>query len=549
MSTPSNATPLAEPLRSYLLQWRGARSIFPRRHESHLLSVLRQLTAFTQSNAPLVPGLDACIVQASGLRAVRMPSIAKRSIVLWVFAVLILLPLSVASLFVFQFPYDFDSDLVTVATAIVILDAILIPVVALRYLRRRRNARLGIRTPDTKSHDEGQKRVKLREGSGGRILMVAGVTLVLGLYNAAILASATLGMSELAIGLGIFEAVLLFIVLGYGGANRMPGLRLRAQARLQGHAVPTGQVAIYMALRERLRNGQQLSEAMAEMSVFFPAQVAGQLRAAEASGNVAECLHRLGDDLVAKGHARRKAPIQRVYLVFALLLAAILCTFLMLKVVPVLREIHEEFGSELPASMKQLIGVGDFLLYNWPHVITCAALALIVYLFLTRRVPVVKRYLSRLALRLPIIGPAVRYRNAAIAAQVLQELVRAEVPLPEAMHTTARAGLVPAFADTFAHWQSQAEAGATLSECAERGGAMPRGFANLARLGEHADALPEAMGHAAAMYGALADRAENLLRTVSYPIALAPVAALVYWISVAFYETISGMSDALFYSL
>lgn len=527
---------------AYLMRSRGVRRLRRRRREQELLQLLRQLATFTQGNAPLVPGLNACVAEA----AVPLPALSPPNYVgryLKYAIILVLVTIDALALSQLIASRHYDEDVVYLVAGVLPLNLAFVGFLLLRWLRGGAN-RLIARGVIANEPPNAYAPAPPRTG-GSRILAIIGTTLLLALYNAAIVAAAALWQYPLAIGLAILE--LCFLAVGLLGM--LPGLasalRMRIDLSLHREVIPTGNLANIMALRERLRNGQQLSEAMAGMHRLFPPDVAGRVRAAEASGRVAICLRDLYEEMTAKTKAEHKFAAQRIYLFLVVVLSLILMAFLLIKVTPV----FTEMTGDLPPHMRLIMKGGDFIAYRWPDLVMGFSLVTIVGLLCTRRIKLTQRLIAHVTLRLPVLGPALRFRHAAHATRVLHELTRAGLPLPKVLRTTSCAGLSPVFADAFVHWQRQAEAGASLAECASHGGPMPRGFASLVRLGEVGDALPEALAHATTLYEALAQRAEHLVRTLAYPLGLAPVAGLVYLFATAVFSTLSGLSDELFYSL
>lgn len=217
--------------------------------------------------------------------------------------------------------------------------------------------------------------------------------------------------------------------------------------------------------------------------------------------------------------------------------------------VPIFREILKDFDGVLPAKVRSLDLLADFLHYRWPWVVIALSLGVTLWVMVYRGMPAVRWGLSRGALVVPVLGPARRYRNAAKASEILAGLVDTGMPLPEALGYTAEGGVSPAFARELQRWRAGAERGESLAACAAGSVVMPRGFSALLTLGEQGNCLTEVLGHAAAQYGALADRAETDWRAVSYPLALAPFAFSTFYIVSGFFEAVSSISDTLFYAL
>lgn len=544
-------------LADYLARSTGCRKRMRRAHEDEVLRLLRHLATMARGNAPLVPGLNACAADIaiprnlSGLpRGAAHPS-QHSARVRWALACCALL---IGNVFLVGLHFEFRHELrraswgdEALVMMLAVLNTIGIGSMVLIWLRGRgdramaRHYAAGLPASRFPVASEG--------GNARRWVRLVVLTVAATLYLFAIFSAIVLE----AIGLGIFLAILggvpLLVTLSGRVSSGLSTFKSRVSLMSRGVSVPTGSALNLLALRERLLRGQQLSEAMAALSQVFPPYMAGRVRAAEASGCVSDCLQALGDDYSAEIKSSHAHLARRAYVALVMLICAFFTSFLLIKVVPVMVEVYEDFYSALPWNMKALVSLGDFAVYRWPHVVVVLSSLVVVWLVLSRRIRITRLLISRVALLVPVLGRALRLRQATQAARMLHDLTRAQVPLPEALNTVANAGLSPAFAAAFAGWKTRAEAGASLSECAEGDRIVPKGFAALVRLGEVGDALPEALAHAAEWYDALARRAEQTLQTVAFPIYLAPVAGMVYFVATAFFEMLAGLTDALFNTL
>lgn len=514
-----------------LLDWPGPRYLRWGNLRRDRLIVLRHLAALSKTNASLVGGLEACAEEEAPRRGWRPRQTAERprgagSAIRRLLGLALFILLNgflVSSLIEFG-----QRDAVVMGAGVTFIAVEMIS--ALAYLAWWR---------------EGQPKSR-----GSVVITVPrwakwlGWGLVLLAYNAGVAGLVLNELEVVAAPLVLVECALVYRLRGAAASGKP-----RRGFTLVTARVPGARAGILLAVRARLMRGQALSEAIAGLWKFFPAEYAGRMRAAEASGEVAACLGRLADATVAELTAEHKAPLKRVYLTFLLLAQVSITSFLLFKVVPVFREILKDFDGVLPRKIQHLDWFADYLQFNWPWTVILLSLSVTFVVLVYRGIVPLRVGLSRAALYVPVLGPAWRYRNAAKTTEVLGELVETGMPIPLALGYTAESGLSAAFAAELLRWKARAEQGESLAACAAASRVMPEGLAALLTLGEQGNCLAAVLGHAAAQYGALADRAETDLRAVSYPLALSPFALSTFYIVSGFFEAVSAISDNLFYAL
>lgn len=529
-----------------LLAWRGPRylRVAPRRGD--LVLVLRQLAAIAKTNASLAAGLSAC-AEDSGHSVLRPPG-GRRSahptpaqagaasrLLIIVLTAIVLGVLNVLLVSTIEEQWRRDPVIAGICAALIGIEVIVVLVLRVRRMMLKRLM---------------QDSSTSAQSAGGtdwlRLFQIAGVTVLVALYNFMMLwftISFVLGAV-----IGIAFEVFFFALWFYRNTGARRSRLPRGVSRL---VLPPTRVALFLALRAHLNSGHTLSEAMEAMDNFFPAEFTGRMRAAELSGNIVPCLDELADRAVVEAREGQNTAARYFYVLFLVPVQTATIFFILIKVLPVFTEILEEFSSQPPPALRRLIAIGDYFVYNWPWLVVGFCLTVTALTLGYRHIPGVKLNLNRLLLRLPVLGPRLRYHQAAITARILGVLLGAGLPLPEALGVTRRAGLGAALVARLGNCEERARLGASLGECANAipSAELPPSFRALAALGEQGGCVDETLLHAAAHYEALEKRALHLLRTLTFPLALALPAFLVYTLATAVFESLAAMSDAIIYAL
>src|SRR5881394_65933 len=111
----------------------------------------------------------------------------------------------------------------------------------------------------------------------------------------------------------------------------------------------------------RVEGGDSFSEALQKHPKAFSRLYVCMVGAGEKGGLLAEILARLAVYLENAARLRKKVKSAMMYPTVVTIVAILITTFLLIKVVPVFGEIFKSFNSKLPAPTQYLINISDFV--------------------------------------------------------------------------------------------------------------------------------------------------------------------------------------------
>jgi len=241
--------------------------------------------------------------------------------------------------------------------------------------------------------------------------------------------------------------------------------------------------AVLVALRDAVRNGGSLAEALAQQQRSFPRLYVGLVRAGEAGGTLAGTLDHLATLLERQRTLAATLQSAMVYPLILLVAAIGSIALLLTEVLPQFVPLFEQSGAALPRPTQVLIAIGALVGDDGAY----AALALLVLLLVSRqalRVPRLRLAADRLVLHLPVAGGLVREVLAARFTRTLGTLLLNGVPLIAALGITRDAlGNLAGVAAVDSAVLS-VKGGAGLAPPLERAGIFPPRAIHLLRLGE-----------------------------------------------------------------
>jgi type IV pilus assembly protein PilC len=186
----------------------------------------------------------------------------------------------------------------------------------------------------------------------------------------------------------------------------------------------------------RVESGDGFSAALLKHPKVFNRLYVCMVDAGEKGGLLAEILSRLATFLENTARLRKKVKSAMMYPTVVVFVAISITIFLLVRVVPVFKEIFEGFGSRLPAPTQFLIDLSEFLKGNLIYVI--AGAGLVVYGWLSYlKTKQGREFWDRTRIKLPIFGSIAHKICLARFTRTLASLIRSGVPILEVLNITA----------------------------------------------------------------------------------------------------------------
>src|SRR5712691_2022743 len=190
-------------------------------------------------------------------------------------------------------------------------------------------------------------------------------------------------------------------------------------------------------IRDRVREGKSLSEAVAEAGVFSKVYSTAIL-AGEKSGNLPGVLdYYIAYQRVSTG-VRKKILATLVYPVLLLSVAIVIVTYLVTAVIPKFALLYRDLNVELPTPTRLLIALTvDYRFVVLGMVALMAAAATVVFLW--SRTEEGGTAFDRFKFRLPVIGDTTLKFQVAQFSRTLSTLLTGGTPLVAGLHTASDA--------------------------------------------------------------------------------------------------------------
>jgi type IV pilus assembly protein PilC len=209
---------------------------------------------------------------------------------------------------------------------------------------------------------------------------------------------------------------------------------------LQGLAEQTTNKVMRDVIRDvctRVEGGDSFSEALQKHPKAFSRLYTSMVAAGEKGGLLAEILARLATYLENTARLRKKVKAALMYPTVVSVVAVVITTFLLIKVVPVFGDIYSGFGAKLPAPTQFLISISNFVKSYILFFILGGGGAVYGW-FAFIKTPGGREFWDARRIKLPVFGGIAHKICLARFTRTLASLIRSGVPILEVLQIVSQ---------------------------------------------------------------------------------------------------------------
>jgi len=315
---------------------------------------------------------------------------------------------------------------------------------------------------------------------------------------------------------------------------------LRALDLLATRATTPKLRPVITQIRDRVREGKSLSEAVDEAGVFSKVYSTAIL-AGEKSGNLSGVLDfYIAYQKVSTG-VRKKILASLVYPVLLIVVATVIVTYLVTFVVPKFAILYKDLGVELPTSTKLLMALT--VDYRFAVLGAVGLLALLAFgIFLWSRTEEGGATFDRLKFKLPVIGDTLLKFQVAQFSRTLATLLTGGTTLVTALQTASDALTSKLLRVTILRATQMVREGESLHGSLASTGVLPEMALDMVEVGESSGALGPMLTSIAEFYEEEVSLRLGALVAVIEPVLLIFMGILVAFILISLYLPIFSLS-------
>jgi type IV pilus assembly protein PilC len=293
-------------------------------------------------------------------------------------------------------------------------------------------------------------------------------------------------------------------------------------------------------IRDRVREGKSLSEAVDEAGVFSKVYSTAIL-AGEKSGNLPGVLDQyIAYQRVSTG-VRKKILATLVYPVLLISVAIVIVTYLVTAVIPKFALLYRDLGAELPTPTRVLIALTVDYRFVFLGAVALMALAAVA-VFLWSRTQEGGTAFDRLKFRLPVIGDTLLKFQVAQFSRTLATLLTGGTPLVAGLQTACDAITSKLLRATVGQATQMVREGESLHAALASKGVMPEMALDMIEVGESSGALSPMLNSVAEFYEEEVNLRLGALVSLIEPVLLIFMGLLVAFILISLYLPIFSFS-------
>jgi type IV pilus assembly protein PilC len=315
---------------------------------------------------------------------------------------------------------------------------------------------------------------------------------------------------------------------------------LRALDLLATRATSPKLRPVVSQIRDAVREGKSLSEAVSEAGVFSKVYSTAIL-AGEKSGNLSGVLdYYIAYQRVSTG-VRKKILATLIYPVLLITVASIIVTYLVTEVIPKFALLYHDLNVELPGPTQLLIAIT--VNYRYLFLATIAAIFLCAFgVFLWSRTAEGGEAFDRLKFRMPVLGETLLKFQVAQFSRTLATLLTGGTPLVAGLQTASDAITSKLLRSTVSQATRKVREGESMHGALASTGVMPELALDMIEVGESSGALAPMLTSVAEFYEEEVSLRLSALVAVIEPLILIFMGLLVMFILISLYLPIFSLS-------
>jgi len=289
---------------------------------------------------------------------------------------------------------------------------------------------------------------------------------------------------------------------------------------------------ILSQVRESVREGSSLADALAAHPDTFSDLYVGMVRAGEAAGALEAVLDRLAEYSERQSEFISKVRGALTYPIIMMCVGALIMGFLVSYVVPQVATIFEEQHAVLPLMTRVLIGISDILVGHWLALLFIVV-ALVAGIVGGLATAAGRRVYDVWLLRLPYVGPTVIRVICARFARTLATLLKSGVQLLPSLGAVKRVVTNGLLADAIERSRDSIREGHGMGQTLERSGLFPPLLVEMIKVGERSGELEQMLERVADNYEREVETSLRQMTTVLEPLMTLVMAALILFMMLA----------------
>ncbi len=302
---------------------------------------------------------------------------------------------------------------------------------------------------------------------------------------------------------------------------------------------------LLMSVKADIESGQTMADSLRKHPKHFDDLFCDLVDAGEQSGSLEGMLDRIATYKEKSEALKSKIKKALNYPIAVVVIAAIVTSILLIKVVPQFEEIFTSFGAELPAFTQFVVGLSDFMVEFWWVFLFGGVAIAITYKAMLAKSKTMRDRQDKIMLKAPIIGEILHKAAIARFTRTLATTFAAGVPLVEALDSAAGASGNALYRDAIYSIRNDVTTGMQMNMAMTSTGVFPNMVVQMVAIGEESGSIDAMLSKVADIYEQQVDDMVDGLSALLEPIIMAVLGVLVGGLIIAMYLPIFQMGQVV----
>ena len=288
-------------------------------------------------------------------------------------------------------------------------------------------------------------------------------------------------------------------------------------------------------VKQEVAAGNSFATSLRKKPEYFDELYCNLVESGEQAGALENLLDRIATYKEKTEALKAKIKKAMNYPVAVVVVAIIVSSILLIKVVPQFEEVFANFGAELPAFTQMVIGISQSLQKWWFVILIVLIATVFAFKETHKRSQKFRDAIDRGVLKLPIVGDILYKSAVARFARTLSTTFAAGVPLVDALDSVSGATGNIVFKNATSKIKADVSSGMQLNFSMRTTNTFPSMAVQMTAIGEESGALDEMLGKVATFYEDEVDNMVDGLTSLMEPLIMSVLGVLVGGLIIAMY--------------
>ena len=273
------------------------------------------------------------------------------------------------------------------------------------------------------------------------------------------------------------------------------------------------------AVTDDIQSGTQISGALSKHPDVFSDFYVNMVKAGEESGKLNQVFNYLADYLDRQYELTAKTKNALIYPAFVIGTFFIVMIIMFTLIIPKLASVIESTGGPIPVYTRFVIGVSSFFVDYGIFLLIFVVLAG-AYMFRLARTKAGKRYLDKVRISAPAIGPLFRKLYLSRIADNMNTMLSSGISIVRSLEITSQVVGNRVYEEIMTEAVESVKSGKSFSDALERHEEIPKIMVQMIRVGEETGGVANILKTLAAFYAREVDDAVDTLVGLIEPVMI-----------------------------